>query len=342
LLIFRDATVEHARRVDLTAFAEVVAHDLRNPLAAVESWTEMMAAELEHGGVETGLLEEYIDRVGSGTRRMTVLIEDLLGRATQDAALQLRRVDVATLAEEVAADHGATEQVKVGYIPEVRADAALVRQVLDNLLGNALKFVAPGDEPRITVTGRRTDSGTVGDRRRRPGRRAAARGRRARLRGAPPRPPVVRRTRAGARDLPPGRRAARWRHHLRATTRPAGVPVFELTLPVGGLTCAPCSRSQPVRGRAGGAGRSSVRRSTTARRPRSDAVRSCRIAANAVTDREDTTDDEVEYLRRAPARREGLRRGRVGQRRWFWFLRYSTSRTRTTSTSTATQGWWLR
>ena len=161
LLIFRDATVEHARRVDLTAFAEVVAHDLRNPLAAVESWTEMMAAELEDGAVETGLLEEYIDRVGSGTRRMTALIEDLLGRATQDAALQLRRVDVATLAEEVAADHGATDQVKVGDIPEVRADAALVRQVLDNLLGNALKFVAPGDEPRITVTGRRTDSGTV-------------------------------------------------------------------------------------------------------------------------------------------------------------------------------------
>ena len=117
----------------------------------------MMAAELEDGGVEAELLEEYIDRVGSGTRRMTALIEDLLGRATQDAALQLRRVDVATLAEEVAADHGASDQVKVGDIPEVRADAALVRQVLDNLLGNALKFVAPGDEPRITVTGRRTD-----------------------------------------------------------------------------------------------------------------------------------------------------------------------------------------
>jgi signal transduction histidine kinase len=161
LLIFRDATVEHARRVDLTAFAEVVAHDLRNPLAAVESWTEMMAAELEDGEVETDLLEEYIDRVGSGTRRMTALIEDLLGRATHDADLQLRRVDVATLAEEVAADHGATDQVKVGDIPEVRADAALVRQVLDNLLGNALKFVAPGEDPRITVTGRRTDSGTV-------------------------------------------------------------------------------------------------------------------------------------------------------------------------------------
>jgi signal transduction histidine kinase len=161
LLIFRDATVEHARRVDLTAFAEVVAHDLRNPLAAVESWTEMMAFELDEGTVEPDLVTQYVDRVGSGTRRMTALIEDLLGRATHDSELQLRRVDVATLADEVAGDHGAADRVKVGHIPAVRADAVLVRQVLDNLLANALKFVAPGDEPRINVTGRRTGTGMV-------------------------------------------------------------------------------------------------------------------------------------------------------------------------------------
>jgi signal transduction histidine kinase len=161
VLVFRDATVEHARRVDLTAFAEVVAHDLRNPLAAVESWTEMMALELEDGTAEPALVRQYIDRVGSGTHRMKNLIEDLLGRATQDSTLQLRRVDVVALAEEVALEHGAADVVKVGDVPDVRADPALVRQVLDNLLANALKFVPPGEEPRISVTGRRTDLGTV-------------------------------------------------------------------------------------------------------------------------------------------------------------------------------------
>jgi signal transduction histidine kinase len=92
---------------------------------------------------------------------MKGLIEDLLGRATHDSTLQLRRVDVTALAEEVAADHGATDQVKVGDIPDVLADAALVRQVLENLLGNALKFVPDGDDPRVSVTGRRTHTGTV-------------------------------------------------------------------------------------------------------------------------------------------------------------------------------------
>ncbi len=161
LLIFRDATVEHARRIDLTAFAEVVAHDLRNPLAAVESWTGMMSIELGDGDVEPALVREYVERVGTGTRRMKGLIEDLLGRATHDSTLQLRRVDVTALAEEVAADHSASQHVKVGDIPDVRADAALVRQVLDNLLTNALKFVPAGEEPRVSVTGRRTEFGTV-------------------------------------------------------------------------------------------------------------------------------------------------------------------------------------
>ena len=125
LLIFRDATIEHARRVDLTAFADVVAHDLRNPLAAVENWTEMMAAELVEGDVEVGLIEQYVERVGVGSRRMKDLIEGLLDRATSStSALQLRRVDVGALAEEVATDHDATDQVTVGMIPAVHADPA--------------------------------------------------------------------------------------------------------------------------------------------------------------------------------------------------------------------------
>nr|WP_228499551.1 ATP-binding protein [Nocardioides agariphilus] len=161
LLIFRDATIEHARRVDLTAFAQVVAHDLRNPLAAVEGWTEMMAVELGDGTAGPALVRDYVDRVGTGTRRMKALIEDLLGRATHDATLQLRRVDLEAVVKEVAADHSANGHVRVGHIPDAQADPALVRQLFDNLIANALKFVPPGSDPCVQVTGRRTDSGTV-------------------------------------------------------------------------------------------------------------------------------------------------------------------------------------
>jgi signal transduction histidine kinase len=121
----------------------------------------MMRLELDDGVAEPDLVKQYVDRVGIGTRRMKDLIEDLLGRATQDSTLQLRRVDVGELAEEVAFEHGAAELVTVGDIPAVHADAALVRQVLDNLIGNALKFVHPGEQPRVSISGRRTEHGTV-------------------------------------------------------------------------------------------------------------------------------------------------------------------------------------
>ena len=49
LVLFRDVTTEHAHREELAAFAGVVAHDLRNPLAAIDGWTEMIADELEAG-----------------------------------------------------------------------------------------------------------------------------------------------------------------------------------------------------------------------------------------------------------------------------------------------------
>jgi signal transduction histidine kinase len=62
-------------------------------------------------------------------------------------------VDVGSLVAEVASGRHAEKNVTCGPVPPVLADRVLVRQVLDNLIGNALKYVAPGVEPRITVHG---------------------------------------------------------------------------------------------------------------------------------------------------------------------------------------------
>jgi signal transduction histidine kinase len=62
-------------------------------------------------------------------------------------------VDVAALIADVTATRHAEGLVAYEPIPAVLADPVLLRQVVDNLLGNALKYVAPGDEPKIEVTG---------------------------------------------------------------------------------------------------------------------------------------------------------------------------------------------
>ena len=162
LVLFRDTTLEHARREELAAFAGVVAHDLRNPLAAIDGWTEMIADELDSGGLDAQLAREFVSRVRSSSRRMRELIRDLLAHATSSARdLEVSRIDVAVLVAEIASARHAEKNITCDPVPPVLADPVLVRQVLDNLIGNALKYVATGVEPRIAVHGCHVEPGFV-------------------------------------------------------------------------------------------------------------------------------------------------------------------------------------
>ncbi|MEP9364735.1 ATP-binding protein [Nocardioides sp. CN2-186] len=162
LLLLRDTTSEHAHREELSAFAGVVAHDLRNPLAAIDGWTEMIADELDAGALDAQLAREFVSRVRSASRRMRELIRDLLAHATSNARdLDVSRTDVTAIAAEIVAARHAEGFVSVEPVSLVLADPVLVRQVLDNLVGNAVKYVAPGEEPKIMVRGCRSDARLV-------------------------------------------------------------------------------------------------------------------------------------------------------------------------------------
>jgi signal transduction histidine kinase len=162
MVLLRDTTSEHAHREELAAFAGVVAHDLRNPLAAIDGWTEMIADELDAGALDAQLAREFVSRVRSSSRRMRELIRDLLAHATSSARdLDSSRVDVTAMVGEIAAARHAEGLITAGPVPPVLGDPVLVRQVLDNLLGNALKYVAPGEEPKVAVLGHRSDARLV-------------------------------------------------------------------------------------------------------------------------------------------------------------------------------------
>ncbi|GIJ49029.1 hypothetical protein Val02_59150 [Virgisporangium aliadipatigenens] len=150
------------REAELEAFAGVAAHDLKSPLTAIAGYTEILAED--HADAFDPVTRRYLDRMAAATRRMRALIDDLLMYATaRDATLHPQPVALGDLVEDVLTVRRATleepPQVEIGQLPTVVADPVLLRQVLDNLIGNAIKYVRPGTDPYVAVTARPTGDG---------------------------------------------------------------------------------------------------------------------------------------------------------------------------------------
>ncbi len=154
---FRDVTREQDERDQLVAFAGVVAHDLKNPLTVVSGWLETLGDALGGpGDVSAPRLRPMVERAQGATGHMRDFIDDLLGfTVARDQPLEIDDLDLSAVAEDVASlrRHGASRaQVQVQPGMAARGDRVLVRQLLDNLIGNAVKYVEPGVQPQITVT----------------------------------------------------------------------------------------------------------------------------------------------------------------------------------------------
>ncbi|HEX5200001.1 MAG TPA: ATP-binding protein [Actinoplanes sp.] len=150
--VFHDITDIRRYESDLAVFAGVVAHDLKAPLTVVRGHCEAAQEALEDGDDPSASL----DRIERAVQRMAGMIDTLLAYTTaRDAPLTAETVDLGELVAEVVQDrarHDPAPEVFVGDLPAVRADPAMLRHVLDNLIGNALKYVRPGAAARVDVT----------------------------------------------------------------------------------------------------------------------------------------------------------------------------------------------
>jgi len=142
---------------DLQDFAYVASHDLQEPLRKVRTFADRLNVKYAEVLGEQG--RDYLERMAGAAARMQDLIDDLLelSRVTTKAQ-PFTPVDLSEVAQEVISDLEARidqigGRVEVSGLPTVEADRPQMRQLLQNLIGNALKFHREGKTPIIKVYG---------------------------------------------------------------------------------------------------------------------------------------------------------------------------------------------
>lgn len=142
---------------DLESFSYSVSHDLRAPLRHIQGFVELLHQHLQATLDDKG--RRYIEILKKSAKRMGALIDDLLAFSrTARAEMHTTRVNLTQIVNEVVldlAEETATRKIvwKVEPLPDVYGDVALLRIVMNNLLGNAVKYTRPRSTPQITIGG---------------------------------------------------------------------------------------------------------------------------------------------------------------------------------------------
>ncbi len=138
----RTAELEAANR-DLEAFTSAASHDLRNPLAVIIGYADLLAQT--HGGQLDSRGRDTLERILAVAYHMTELIDDLLRLARAGRSdLSYQAVDLSAAARTIAAELQQQSDRRVEFVIApglvARGDPALLRVALENLLGNAWKY----------------------------------------------------------------------------------------------------------------------------------------------------------------------------------------------------------
>jgi signal transduction histidine kinase len=144
---------------ELEAFTHSVSHDLRQPLNQIIGFSELLVGE-QLGDLNASQ-REFLGHIHSGGVRMLRLTEDLLqfSRLNQQS-LQKQSVDMEALIREVFqplqfAEAARSIELHLNPLPTASADPSLLKQVLINLLANAVKFTRRAAHPRIDISAER-------------------------------------------------------------------------------------------------------------------------------------------------------------------------------------------
>ena len=146
-----------ASNKELEAFSYSVSHDLRAPLRAIDCFSRIVLEEFAPRLDDEG--RRLLDIIRGNTHKMGQLIDDLLAFSRLNRQqMAFAPVDLAALADVVfselkSVEKGRRIELEINALPAAFGDRSMLRQVLQNLLANAIKFTRTRSQARIELTG---------------------------------------------------------------------------------------------------------------------------------------------------------------------------------------------
>ena len=141
-----------ASNAELESFCYSVSHDLRTPLRSLDGFSQVL--QEDYGPSLDAEANDHIRRIRAAANRMDELITSLLNlsRLTR-AEIAPRQIDAAEIARQVAADLDPTRRILFEIDEEIPvfADRRLLQSLLENLIGNAVKFSSRKKSPEVRI-----------------------------------------------------------------------------------------------------------------------------------------------------------------------------------------------
>lgn len=151
--------VTYLKEVDRvrSEFVHTVSHDLRSPLTSVIGYAEL----IERAGPLTEQQRDFVSRIQDSIQHITSLINDLLDLGSIEAGIDKRRefvqlegilrYTIDMLHGQIKAKHLKVRTDIASVLPPIRANPIRLRQVLDNVVGNAIKYSSVNGEIDISI-----------------------------------------------------------------------------------------------------------------------------------------------------------------------------------------------
>lgn len=148
---------------ELDTFSYTISHDLKNPLATIRSYAQL----IKRGTVDPQKTIMMAERIEKGTEKMQIMIDEVLAYSKAgQSRLEVKAINMQKLLEEIRQDllisaSNPNLKIEIKESPEIYGDEMMILQVFSNLMGNAVKYSKKSTPSVVSIAGIKGDAEVV-------------------------------------------------------------------------------------------------------------------------------------------------------------------------------------